>query len=449
MGLFSLLASLFGRKGTAAVTGTLVLGRSLDGNGQPLALDDALLRNHMYMSGRQGSGMSVLIEQMLMQQTERGRGWIYVDPMVDDVLLNRLAERARQNGRDDEFLVLDFHKPENSHSYDILRSGTPADRATRILQALPPTEGNPGAEHYRQRAVDLLVPLFTAIDATGKAVGLRELALLLRGLEEDAVQREFLDAIPLSHEARDSFLAALESVKREGSDLKQVLGGIAGRVWLLSTLDESELLSSANPEIVMPDVLANNKMLYIRLPVLAKDSTLGTLARLVVQDAISSLSARAHLPRRLREQFLFVMNGFSTLDLGRGHQAAVGAAAYSNARAMRVSLVPVAPSGCTWSHVVAAGEQSSEILIANTYTKIYFCQHQDEVTGQLHPDLRPGTLDSLALGEFMLWTGTTRYRGLVSNSPAEVLNSTYTRRAMAWAEERPRLNLSSFSASIA
>lgn len=445
--MFSFIRGLFGGKSSASVTGKLVLGRSLDGNGQPLAFDDALLRNHVYMSGRQGSGMSILIEQMLTQQTERGRGWIYVDPLVDDALLDRLAGRARKSGREDEFLVLDFHKPENSHSYDILRSGTPADRALRILQALPPSEGNPGAEHYRQCALDVLTPLFAAIDATGKAVGLRELAMLLRGLEEETLQREFLDAIPLSHEARAAFLAAIGPGARDGGYMTQVLGGLAGRVYLLSTLDVPALLSAEKPEIVMSDVLANNKMLYVRLPVLMQDSTLGLLgllARMVVQDAISSVSAREHLPRRLREPFLFVMNGYSALDLGLGGLAAVRAAAYSHARAMCVTLVPV-ESGCTLSQVVHAGEQSSEILIGNTYTKIYFRQHQDEVTTQLHPELRPGTLDSLSLGEFMMWAGTAKYRGLVSNSQAEVLDSTYKRRAMPWAEERPRLKLASFA----
>ncbi|WP_434715971.1 hypothetical protein [Paraburkholderia sp. A3RO-2L] len=444
MSMFSFIRGMFGSKSAASVTGKLVLGRSLDGNGQPLALDDALLRNHVYMSGRQGSGMSILIEQMLTQQTERGRGWIYVDPLVDDALLDRLAERARKSGREDEFLVLDFHKPENSHSYDILRSGTPADRALRILQALPPaSERNPGAEHYRQCALDVLTPLFAAIDATGKAVGLRELAMLLRGLEEETMQREFLDAIPLSHEARAAFLAAIGPGARDGGYLKQVLGGLAGRVYLLSTLDMSELLSAKKPEIVMSDVLANNKMLYVRLPVLMQ-STLGLFARMVVQDAISSVSAREHLPRRLREQFLFVMNGYSALDLGLGGLAAVRAAAYSHARAMCVTLVPV-ESGYTLSEVVHAGEQSSEILIGNTYTKIYFRQHQDEVTRQLHTELRPGTLDALSLGEFMMWAGTAKYRGLVSNSQAEMLGGTYKRRAMPWAEERPRLRLASFA----
>jgi hypothetical protein len=441
LGAFSFLSEIFGGKRKAPRTGELLLGHSSSGPADIISFDEETLRGHVFMSGRSGSGMSVLTEQMLTQQTERGAGWLYIDHECNETLLERLRAQAHKHGRDDEFLVLDLDKPDDSNSYDFLRSGTPEQRAVRVVQVLPPAENNPGADFYRTSAYSVLAPLFAAIDATGKTLGLRELALLVEQFDNEAVRQEFLDAIPATHEARASLLAAINSATREARGLKYVLGGISGRLHLLSTLELPHLLNAEKPEIVMSDVLAHNKMLYVRLPLMQRDSTLHTIARLVVHDAITSVFARAHTPARLRKQFLFVMTGFPAYGMSGTSYAAINAAAYTNARAMRVTLIPVVDAG--WDSLRSVSESGAKILFGNTYSKIYFHQHQDEHTGRCYPELAPGTLDALTLGEFVMWNGSHHYRGMLANSPAEVLASIRTRRSVAWADGRPRLELAS------
>lgn len=439
MGAFSFLSNLFGVKREKPLTGELVLGRSATGPNNVISFDESTLRNHLFVSGRSGSGRSVFIEQMLTQQTERGAGWLYVDHECNETLLERLRAQAHKHGRDDEFLVLDLDKPANSNSYDFLHSGTPEQRAVRVLQTLPPAENNPGADFYRTTAYSVLAPLFTAIDATGKSLGLRELALLVEHLDDEAVLQELLDATPATHESRASLLAAISAATREARGLKYVLGGISGRLHLLSALDMPNLLNAEKPEIVMSDVLAHNKMLYVRLPLMQKDSTLQALGRLVVHDAITSVFARVHTPVRLRKQFLFVMTGFPAYGMSGTSYAAISAAAYTNACAMRVTLVPVVDAG--WDSLYSLTKNGAEILCGSTYSKIYFNQPQDGHTTRIHPELAPGTLDSLTLGEFAMWRGSLQYRGILANNPAEVLASVLSPRAVTWAEARPRLKL--------
>jgi hypothetical protein len=356
-------------------------------------------------------------------------------------MLARMTAQAQKHGRDDEFLVLDLHTPESSNSYAILRSGTPEERAVRVLQLLPAAENNPGADFYRQTAYAMLAPLFAAIDATGKVISLRDLALLVGQLDEDAVLREFLDNIPVTHESRAALLAAIDTAKRDNRLVKEVLGGISGRLYLLSTLKLPNLLDSAAPQIVLSDVLAHNKMLYVRLPLMHKDSVTSTIARLVTHDIVTSVFARTRTPARLLKPFLVVMTGFQAYGLSGSSHAALTSAAYSQARAMRVTLVPVVDGG--WNQISRLSEDGADILCGNTFSKIYFNQPQDEQTARMHAGLQTATLEKLSLGEFMMWEGSAAHRGLLNNSPAEVPTSTARRRSVPNGTARPRLDLSS------
>jgi hypothetical protein len=441
LSVFSFLSGIFGSKREQPLTGRLVLGREIAGANNVISIDDSTLRNHLFVSGRAGSGVTVLTEQMLTQQTEQGRGWIYIDHHADDAMLARMTAQARKHGREDEFLVLDLHTPQSSNSYAILQSGTPEERAVRVLQLLPSAENNPGADFYRQTAYAMLAPLFAAIDATGKVIGLRDLALLVGQLDEEAVLREFLDNVPVAHESRAELLAAIETAKRDNRLVKQVLGGIAGRLYLLSTLKLPNLLDAAAPQILMSDVLAHNKMLYVRLPLMQKDSVTTTIARLVMHDIVTSVFARMHTPARLLKPFLVVMTGFSAYGLSGSSHAALTSAAYSHARAMRVALVPVVDGG--WTQISQLSEDGADILSGNTFSKIYFSQPQDEQTSRMHAELQPATLDKLSLGEFVMWQGSAVHRGLLDNSPAEVQTSIARRRSVPAGTARPRLKLTS------
>lgn len=408
LGLPSFFARLLGRKRETTPHGVLYLGPDSSGRAS-ISIDESTLRSHLFMSGRAGSGVDRLLEQMLTQQIAQGRGWIYLDHHVDNGLVERLAEEARAHGRTADFLVLDLLKPDSSRSYAVLRHGTPEQRAVRLLQLLPAAERHKGAERYMDAAFSVLVPLFAALDATGKNLNLRDLAALIRQLGDEVLLKEYLSSLPDGNEARAALLAAIESATKQ-MPLEHMLGGLAGRLHLLSTLELANVLESEAPDVVMADVFANNKMLFVRLPFhMQQDSVMQSLARLVVHDAITSVFSRMATPRQLRQQFHFVMTGFPAYGLASHTYAAVKSEAYSHARAMQVTLVPVTEVG--WDKLVELSDQGARILCGNTFSKIYFSQEQDSVTGELHPDLPAYTLNKLAPGEFVVWKGADYHHG--------------------------------------
>ncbi|KVP16800.1 hypothetical protein [Burkholderia ubonensis] len=450
MTVISLLSRLLGRTNDVPAKTGLSFGRSSVGAGRPIVLDDATLRSHVAISGRVGVGVQNLVEQLLSQQTEKGRGWVYIDPACDEGLLERLAAQARAHGRGDEFYVLDLHRPENSNTYDVLRAGTLEQRAIRALQVLPAAENNPGAQFYAQQGYNVLVPVFGALDAAGKSVSLRDLGELLMQLESDDTQRELLNTIPTGHPARDALLAAFDSIRKNAESdtqrLRNVLGGLAGRLYIIGSEVPSEVFGCAQPEIEFGDILAHNKMCYVRLPVMAKDQTMLALARMLLHDVSTSVAARARTPSRLRTPFLCIMDAFPAYGLSGILRAPMTSTDYSHARGMSVSMVPVMDEG--WDNLHETYADGLHNLIGNTFTKVYFQQKPDELTKELHPDMPESSLAKLTLGEFVMWKGATGYRGLLSPMPATDKPPAFTRQAMALGEAHARLQLANAVESV-
>lgn len=442
MNLFSIFAT---------VCSNLRRGRLHDVGRARATLDDEDLRNHVALSGMPGSGVRVLIEQLLHQQTGRGRGWVFIDTHGDYALLDRLAAQATEQGRSDAFYVLDFDRAGRSHTYDVLRASTPEDQALRVLQVLPGTENSPGGDFNAREAFALLVPLFRALAAAGRSVDPCGLAQLLTRLQAEDGERALLDAIPCGP-ARTLLVAALAPYRKgdgtlDGAALKRTLGGLTGRLQLLGQpgtglgAGYERVVASEQPEIDFTDILARNKMCYVMLPVMCKDSTLIALARMVLHDITTSLDARTMLPREGRTPFLCVMQDYPAYGPVRpgGFRAPLDSRSFSLARAMRVGMVPVVASG--WDDLAGSMSESGfEDLVGNTYTKFYFRQKRSDIVVALHPQMGAVALDALQAGEFVAFKGQVPVHGrllpvITADAPA------FVKRDMPAAAARPRLTI--------
>jgi hypothetical protein len=381
----------------------LTFGYSVKGRQEPLLIADDVLRSHIAISGRNGNGIQLLNEQLLRQQTEQGRGWVFVDTFGDQEMLDRMAKYAKEHGRSDEFYVLDLGEPERSNSYSILHSGDPEEKAARVLRLLPSSPNNPGADFYRQQAWYLLTTVFAALAAAGKSIGLRELAFLLARLWDEEVVNQLLDVVPAGA-ARTQLLSLLDSFRDEAGELsierlKQVSGGVSGRLYSLCTNGSTRnVIDTEQPEIEFSDILLHNKMCYVKLPPVMGDQARLNLIRMVLHDIATSLEARARLPHRLRTPFLCLLECYDMYGLS------VPSNLYERARAMRVALALVIRS--EWDYLATLDEERVDILSGNTFTKVFFQQRQGKhLTGML-PALPAGTLDALQAGEFILYEGS-------------------------------------------
>lgn len=430
--MFSWLKKRFSRQATPPKKG-LYLGAD-SRTGERIVLDDRELRSHVFLSGRGGVGRSTLLRQMLSQQTQDGRGWVFVDPAGDEGMRDHLAGVAGEVGRLADFYVLDLVDPDNSNTYDVLRAGTAEARANRVLTLFPPALTDESQAHAGQLG-NLLARVFDSLDAAGNTAGLHELAdLLLRLGAAEPWEQLFAD-VPKAHPAGAALAAALKAMAQDGPEsLKSSCAAAAGALRLLSNLKCAHVLSHPAPEIDFAEVLSQGKMCYIRLPMMEKDSTVLKLERMVMMDVMSALPARARLPGDQRPPFLVAMNSFPEYGLAESLRKPLHDAVYAQARGMGVSLVPVLDSG-SWDRVHAS--YRTDTLTGNTFTKIYFQQDESTHLAQLHPGLRPGALSSLPAGRFLMCQGRDVVEARMSYTDTGTPPG-FTKQPMPGAETRPR-----------
>ena len=440
MTAFSWVEAIFGRQRAVAPEGGLTIGHPVKGAREPLLIPDERLRDHIAISGRQGMGIQLLLEQLLRQQTAQGRGWIYVDPFADQDMLERTAQYARELGRGDEFYVLDLDRTEKSNSYSLLHEGAPDERAARVLRALPPAN-DPGAEFYRQQAHYLLTTIFAAAEAAGKSIGLADLTKLLWHLDDAAVEAQLLEGVPEGI-ARASLVTMLDAYRQgngavSAERLRNVAGGVAGRLAVISQSGIPEqVLDDPAPELVFSDILKHNKMCFVKLPVMEKDSLMQAVTRMVLHDVFSAFDARAAIPRRARTPFLCLMESFDAYGLHMRTNA------WSRARRMHVCMVPVIRTDL--DHLAAIDGDALFDFMANTFTKLWFWQAHGALAGGWLDTLEPGALDTLQAGECILNIGPSAVRArlaphhLFEGAPPEQ-GGGFTPRAMVRAAPHRRL----------
>ena len=118
--------------------------------------------------------------------------------------------------------------------------------------------------------------------------------------------------------------------------MKDTLGGMAGRIALFSQGKFGQVLNTCAPEIDLADILRTNKMLYVMLPTMAKDTAALNLGKMIVSDFRTAVARLQALPKQQRpwppfigaldEMGSYVMQGIARL--------------FEQARSARVALLP-------------------------------------------------------------------------------------------------------------
>lgn len=356
------------RRGAATRSGEprLQLGVAAAMRHQAVDLSLADARKHILMTGATGSGVQLAVESLLFQQTRLGFGYVILDSGPDYGLRDRLYAAALAAGRSDEFVVVDFDKPEHSHTVDVLE-GSPDIVASELLQLLPATDNNPGADYYRQVANYALTVILGAFQATGLKYTLLD---VVAAMSNASAMEALVFALPEEGEPARLLNVFLDQYRQGNGDLdmfkiRDQLGGMAGRIALLAMGKLGQVLSAETPELSLADVVTSNKLCYIVLPVMGKCATAISLGRLFASKLLHLVNERAALPNRLRGQpTMFV---FDSLDV---YAPAGLEAAFSQARAAGVCLVAPLHS----SALARLDPYVKEVLVGNTWTKLFFRQ---------------------------------------------------------------------------
>ena len=347
----------------------LRLGFTKDKN---MALDvenDKLMR-HLAIIGQSGVGKTVLGMNLLWQQTARGGGWLFIDAKLDKDTRDQLAYMAKVFGREDELYVMNVDDPENSHTYNPLLNGDPDEIASRLLNLLPSSDNNPGSDFYKQSANYALTVLVGALQAAKKRYTFMDLAIMLQSA---AAIGKVETLVPLDSPAFMVLQVFLDQFKKKDKSgvqvdvnkIKDILGGMSGRIAQFAQGKFGQVFNTTTPEIDLTDIIKNNKMCYVMLPTMGKDTAALNLGKMVLSDLRTAVAKMQGLSKDERpnppficfadEMGSYVMPGISRV--------------FEQARSAGVMMVPAFQ---TFANLASVSPEFEEMIIGNTWTKCFF-----------------------------------------------------------------------------
>ena len=383
----------------------LLMGYTSD-KGLPVYIPDQNLFRHMWIMGQSGMGKTVAGTQMMSQQIQRGGGVLFVDGKLDIDNIQALYQFAKWAGRGHEFLVINPGQAEFSNTYNPILSGDSDEVAARILSMIPSTENSAGSDHYKQSSNEALVILIGALQKAQLAYNFSDLAILMnnaKALEELA--DKLMITAPASTETRNLSLL-MDRYRVPANDtrnplagqlnmakMKEVLGGLAGRMFTFANGSFGNVLNDYDPEVKIYDAIKDNKIIYVALPTLGKDIAANNFGKILMGDVRTALSwlQRNKADRPKIPYMMF-------LDEAASYVTESWAVVFEQARSAGVFLMPAIQTDSGFS---AVSDDFSERVIGNTTTKMYFrvgttqaAEKASELIGKTRRTTRTQTLNT-------------------------------------------------------
>jgi len=345
------------------------IGYTRDTN-TPVYLPYSNAMRHIGLIGASGVGKTTLGMYMIWQHMVKGGGFLFIDAKIDADTRDALYYMAKACGRQDEFYILNPDDPDNSNTYNPILEGDADEVASRLLNLQPSSEDNPGADFYRQSANHALTVIIGAMKVCKKRYTFADLAILLQSADAmeklykdtpESPERMALDIFLDKYRRRDPKMGAVLDINK----MKDVLGGMAGRIAMFAQGKFGRVFNTYSPEINLTDIMKNNKMMYCMLPTMGKDAAALNLGKMIMSDIRSAVYNLQNMPAAMRpwppflifpdEMGSYVMEGIARL--------------FEQARSAQVCLMPGFQA---FGNLQAVSDQFADIIIQNTWSKVYY-----------------------------------------------------------------------------
>jgi hypothetical protein len=355
----------------------MLLGYTTD-EGRPVWVNDEFLMRHMFCIGQSGVGKTVWAMLLLFQQIQRGGGALFIDGKIDATNLRQINAFCRWTGRQHDLLIINPDKPDEfpTNTYNPILFGDPDEVADRLLQLIPSTDSNPGADHYKQEAKQALNTIIAALQEIKLRYNMIDLVVLL--INQNAMQEleSKLTSGSPDAEATKNFSLFLDKFRMPTWDknnpagidmtkLKSTLGGIAGRLYTFGTGNFGTIMNTYDPDVVLYESIRSNKIVYVALPTMGKGTTAKNFGRLVIGDMKTAISWLQRLPEEKRPNPPYLM----LCDEAGSYVNEEWSRVPEQTRSAHVIFVPLAQTVANFQTI---SEELYEMVIGNAWTKIAF-----------------------------------------------------------------------------
>lgn len=224
-------------------------------------LDDEDRLRHTHIVGATGCGKTVLLEQLIYRDIERGLGAVIVDAKGDREFFDRLKIFCRAIGREGDLKLLSATHQMESVGWNPCRLGTPTELQSKFMQAAIYSE-----PHYEKACELALLKAFNELNESGEPFSLENLVDRLRILSRDG---------------KDETTAGLFL------DLNNLMLGPWGPI--LSGSSDKE-------EVDLLKIVRSNEILFVDLPTEAQAVQSARIGRLLLQEIILTSGLRKLYP---------------------------------------------------------------------------------------------------------------------------------------------------------
>lgn len=351
----------------AQIKDALLLGYTID-TGEPIWIDNEDAMRHLYIRGQSGVGKTVAASLLMFQQIQRGGGLLFMDGKIDADNLEMLYQMASWCGREHDLEVINAGDPSMSNTYNPILFGDPDEVAARIIGLIPSTEGNAGADHYKQSGNQGVTTLVDALQSAKIAYNFIDLAILL--MSSKALN--YLESLVPPDSTASSGLKIFLDQYRSGKEgmidikkLKDTFGGLGGRMHSFGTGKFGEVMNTYAPEVQLFESIRRNKITYIALPTMGKDVAANNFGKMVVGDFRTAVSWIQGLPVKQRPWPPYM--GF--FDEAGSYVSATWSRLFEQARSAHIMLMPAVQTDANFA---AVSDELAEMIEGNTWIKAYF-----------------------------------------------------------------------------
>lgn len=260
-------------------------------NGKKFSLKLDYRKMHMQVIGTTNAGKteSVLVPLMI-DDIEKGRGFIIIDGKSDMSLLHKIHSYARKVDREHDFMLFSLTDYDKSSSYNPLVDGSVDQVAEKIINSF-------GFENEYYRTAQFEV--FKNVLAIFKEASEYPTFLKLQQALIDPAKLNTLAVCGgdrLLQEWANDFMTMNKDLRREQ------ISGLVSNLGYFVSKDLRHLFNVENPKIRIGELMEKGKICYFQLPVL-KSPILGkSVAKMVLQDIQSQVSCR-HASGKADHQF--------------------------------------------------------------------------------------------------------------------------------------------------
>lgn len=299
---------------------------------------------HGVLAGANGMGKTTLASTFGHYVLEADAGMIYLDFKADLDTLRGLVAVARDSGKPCYILDIGFGSNDTSW-YDLFGwPGSPADKASVLIECFQFAEGEGGASYYRGVAEAWLPMQIEAAD--------------ILGLEEDEGMFDFLLAtavpdrfrkriLPMRESADPAMQAKFEMWNAEANLVKTSdLQGLRNELTKITNAAGSRL--KPNPEnpnpVSLREVMDNGGLIYIGIAAGVNDVVVKVLGSFLFRELSILVSARSREDKSTLRDVFFVPDEASEME----ERSEMLNPLYTMARGSRVWIWPAFQTFGSW-----------------------------------------------------------------------------------------------------